>query len=84
VADEQHDNHNLLVKIYAILRFVPNITFHRVSTKDQRYRAAKRLADEAAERRASQEVRHHDEEWDLEEWDEDTEIAYRNALAKDP
>ena len=49
-------NHRLLVKIDEMLASVSGVSFERVSTDDPRYLKAKRLADEAAARRASREM----------------------------
>lgn len=86
IADTSHVNHPLLVKIDASLGSAPNVSFVRVTVDDPRYRAAKKLADAAAARRASQARTRKDEaeeepEFDLYEFDE---MAFQNALAKDP
>jgi ribonuclease HI len=53
VAKPKRPNHDLLVKIYEMLKSVPRVSFNRVVADDQRYRKAEELADAAATRRAA-------------------------------
>jgi hypothetical protein len=87
VTEPERQNRKLLAKIDALLDSILNVNFKRLRVDDPRYLEAKKLAEGAADRRASQSVTSN-EAWKLEpehpEFDADTEMLRRNALAKDP
>jgi hypothetical protein len=86
IKDPTHANHRLLVMIDAKLDVLLNVSFERVSVGEPQYLEAKRLADEAAAHRASQAKGSEQEEEGQPEVDVYgfNEMAYQNALAKDP
>jgi hypothetical protein len=88
VGDPNRVNHDLIVKVHAALGKLKNISFLRVATEDALYGVAKALADDAADRRASEPstMAYEEEEMELDDLRliDDNDWLYQRALSRDP